>query len=120
VKYSASGKDETGYYIMNDIKLKPYKSALLNFRLIYFRTDSFDSRLYEFERDLYGIMTNPALFGEGFRWYILLKAKIYKDLNIELKYSQENKSNGGEKPTGNYFFPSVEKEIFSLQIRCNF
>ena len=54
---------------------------------IFFRTDSYDSRLYEYENDLPGLMKNVGLYGKGVRWYALAKGRVLGKVHLSLKYS---------------------------------
>ncbi len=85
-------KDE-GYLIFQDVKYQPHKNLSFSTRVIFFKTDSYDSRVYEFENDLVGVMTNPALYGDGIRWYFLARYKTYFGLSFSLKYSELYKPN---------------------------
>ncbi|MCX7875734.1 MAG: helix-hairpin-helix domain-containing protein [Melioribacteraceae bacterium] len=99
--------NDKGYLIFQDINYKPIKNLSLATRVIFFRTDSYDSRVYEFENDLIGVMTNPALYGDGMRWYFLIRYQTNFGFNISLKYSELYKPNekflgsGDSKINGN-------------------
>ena len=79
---------ENGYLLFQDVNFVLLKDLTIYGRIIFFHTDSYNSRVYEFENDLTGIMTNPALFGEGTRWYFIARYKTSLGLNISLKYSE--------------------------------
>jgi hypothetical protein len=85
-------KDE-GYLIFQDLKFQPLKNLSFSTRIIFFKTDSFDSRVYEFENDLIGVMTNPVLYGDGMRWYFLTRYQTNFGLSFSLKYSELYKPN---------------------------
>ena len=57
-------------------------------RFIFFKTDSYDSRIYEFENDIQGVMSNVPLYDEGRRWYIVLKFRPVSFVNLSAKYSE--------------------------------
>lgn len=90
---SSNSKFEKGFLIFQDVRYSP--SSKLNFsaRIVFFKTDSYNSRLYEFENDLTGIMTNPALYGEGSRWYLIAQYKTSFGLTLSMKYSELFKPN---------------------------
>ncbi len=90
---SSNSKLEKGFLIFQDVRYSP--SSKLNFsaRIIFFKTDSYNSRVYEFENDLTGIMTNPALYGEGSRWYLIAQYKTSFGLILSIKYSELFKPN---------------------------
>jgi hypothetical protein len=85
-------KDE-GYLIFQDVKFQPINNLSVSARVIFFKTDSYNSRVYEFENDLVGVMTNPALYGDGMRWYLLAKYQTNFGLSISMKYSELYKPN---------------------------
>lgn len=89
---------EKGFLMFQDINFTLIKSLSLSTRLIFFKTDSYNSRLYEFENDLIGVMTNPPLYGEGMRWYLLARYSTSIGLTLSLKYSELYKPN--EKTLG--------------------
>jgi len=110
---------ENGFLVYQDIRYKPISDLNLYGRLVFFHTDSYDSRLYQFENDLTGIMNNPALFGKGIRLYFLARYKILDELNISLKYAETYKpdedflSSGYQEITGN-----IDNRIsFQLDVR---
>jgi hypothetical protein len=91
-------QQEKGFLLFEEIKYSPYPAFSISARIIFFRTDSYDSRLYEFENDLPGVMTNSPLYGEGSRWYLVAKYKTGIGVTFSLKYSELFKP--GEKSLG--------------------
>lgn len=79
---------ENGFLIFQDIRGKLNNELDIYGRMILFNTDSYESRIYQFENDLLGVMTNPALFGKGLKWYLLLKYRLLSHFTISLKYSE--------------------------------
>lgn len=59
----------------------------LDTRISWFSTDSYDCAIYEYERDLPGVMTMPVLNGRGVRWYLLVHYKPAEVIDISAKYS---------------------------------
>ena len=86
---SGKSKDhENGFLVYQDIRLRPTKNFQIQARLTFFESDSFNSRLFQYENDLPGVLTNRALFGRGNRWYLLVKYQPMKKLAAHLKYSE--------------------------------
>jgi hypothetical protein len=79
---------EEGFLTFQDIHFN--LSHVFNFysRIIFFKTDSFNSAVYEYENDLAGTLINAALYGEGIRWYLVARIKPYKKMTISFKYSE--------------------------------
>ncbi len=112
VKFSELNDKEDGYLLYQDLKLKLVKYFSLTTRIIFFQTKSYNSRLYEFENDLRGVLTNLAMFGEGFRWYLLVKYSPSSNFYIYLKYSETYKPNEKSLGSGdNEIFGNIDNKI---------
>ena len=86
-----SASQERGILLYQDVQLSTESGLTIDARLIFFHTDSYDSRVYEYENDLRGVFSNPALHGKGRRWYILAKYKITPEIFFSVKYSETQK-----------------------------
>ena len=88
VDYKSFGGDNKGYLFFSDIRIIPVSGLVIDSRFIFFNTDSYDSRIYEFENDIQGVMSNLPLYGKGRRWYLLIKYKPFSFVNLSAKYSE--------------------------------
>jgi hypothetical protein len=113
---TASTTKDNGHLIFHDIKYTPVNSLSLSMRFVFFQTDSYNSRVYEFENDLTGVMTNPPLFGEGMRWYFVAKYNAPFGFSFSFKYSELYKP--GEKflGSGTSLIPGNLDNRVSLQM----
>ena len=110
---------EKGWLFFQDVKYKIERNISLYGRIIFFNTNSFNSAIYEFENDLPGIMSNLAMYGEGFRWYVLMKVKILNTLNLSFKYSETTKPKMKSLSSGNSeIFTNVDNN-FHLQLEVS-
>lgn len=109
--------NDDGFLIFNDIKLRLFSNKLFTFlRINFFRTDSYQSRIYSFENDFTGVMTNPAFFDEGYKWYIFIKYFITKNFSLSFKYSELIKPDADFIGTGlNQIFGNSDRKL-ALQI----
>lgn len=86
--YSLSEKT-SGYLVAQDVGFfstnENFKSW---FRLAYFHTDDYNSRVYAYENDLRYQFYIPSFYGEGIRSYITLNYRIHRRWQFELKYSE--------------------------------
>ncbi len=106
VSYPLLGYSEPGWLVFQELR---YSSARINVdgRMIFFHTDSYDSRIYEYESDLRGVFSNPALFGRGRRWYLMIRWRAIDMLTLSMKYAETQKesvrsiSSGLTEITGN-------------------
>ncbi len=93
VGYSVSRTNEQGMLMFAELTWSfPSPHLFGNARFAIFDTDSYDSRLYEFEGDVRGGYSFPALYGRGIRWYIVLGYKVLAQAEISFKYSETMKS----------------------------
>ena len=90
-RVAQTGEDENGYLIFQDVRYSPTSDFNLYGRIIFFKTDSFGSAIYEYENNLTGVLTNVPLFNEGIRWYFLLRYRPYKMITVSAKYSETYK-----------------------------
>lgn len=57
-------------------------------RIVFFDAGSYDSRLYLYESDLPGSVSNPPLYGRGVRWYVLVSALPVRSMTLALRYAE--------------------------------
>jgi len=60
----------------------------IDFRLAYFNTDDYDSRIYAYENDMLYQFSIPAFYGEGVRSYVNVKVKICEKIDFWMKCSR--------------------------------
>jgi hypothetical protein len=77
---------ENGVLISQAVKWKIYHPLTVQARIAVFETDSYDSAVYEFEDEVPGAYSNPALFGRGIRWYLILRYQVFSKIDIAAKY----------------------------------
>lgn len=82
----AGDEKESGFLMYQDLRVLPSPKLKIDARVTVFDTDSFDTRVYQFENDLLYVMSNEVLFGQGQRLYILLNYKPYRFMEVWAKY----------------------------------
>jgi len=81
--------DETGFLILQDVTYKPIGSPVsFNMRYALFDTKSYDSRLYAYENDVLYYYSIPSYYYRGSRYYITLRYKVMKGIDVWLRFSQ--------------------------------
>lgn len=88
VQYDLYGQNGKGYLLYQDVRVNPTESLTLDGRLVFFDTDSYDTRLYEYESDIRGVSYNPGLYGKGRRLYLVAHYKVLGFLELSAKYAQ--------------------------------
>ncbi len=114
---SESGK---GLLIFQDVKYEPTASLSFSGRIVFFQTDSYDSRVYEFENDLVGVMSNPALYGDGMRWYLVARYNTSFGLSLSMKYSELIKPDERTLGSGDTLINSNVDNRLSFQLDFKF
>jgi hypothetical protein len=84
---------EKGLMIMQDIKLSLKDLLQISFRTCFFKTDSFNSGIYEYEAGVPGIIENKMLYGEGVRLYGTIGITVSDKMKIHLKYGKTFRKN---------------------------
>jgi len=93
VDFKQKGRlNEYGLLTFQDVKIL-FKNYNFIARVIFFDTESYNSRIYEFENNHRGLLTNLPMFGNGFRWYFIFNIQPIKQLKISARYSETFKPN---------------------------
>jgi len=83
------GKKENGFLIYQDITFKPLSFPLsVSGRFVLFDTYSYDSRIYTYEDDVLYYFYIPAYFYKGTRFYFVLRYKVFRGMDVWLKFGQ--------------------------------
>jgi len=112
---------EAGYLIYQDLIYNLSRIPLkLAFRIAYFNTSSFDTRVYTYERDVLYQYSVPFYNGKGIRYYLVANYKINRILQVWLKIGRyqypfnQTIGNGLEEIDGN------SKTEIKIQLRLRF
>ncbi len=120
ITYIGQPVSEQGFLASQAIQWTVLPPLKLQARIAVFETNSYDSRIYEFEEDLPGSYSNPALFGRGMRWYFIARYRLFSNVQISSKFSQTIKDGISSFGTG---FDEIEGNTlrtFSLQMNIRF
>jgi len=109
-----------GLLLYQDVNYKPTDNLNLYFRLAFFDTQDYDSRVYQFENDLPYVLTNQMLYGKGNRWYFCLVYKLYSVLRVSLKYAVTQYEHVETIGSGNDLIYDDSIQTFSFQLESNF
>lgn len=120
-RYRKASVKERGYMLYQDLIYAPRKVGLkMQYRAAWFRTDSYQSRIYAYENNvLYGY-SFPAFMGKGFRTYLNLNWKPLKHLTCYLKTGfviypgRDSISSGVTKVEGNRLYDLTVQLRFAI------
>jgi len=108
-----------GVLLYQDMIVKLKHNFDLAARLTFFDTDSYESRVYQFEQDIPGLLTNQMLQGTGTRGYLRIQWRINEMLNLSLKLGSTQyhfvSSTGGDTVTK----PGRILHSINLQLETN-
>jgi hypothetical protein len=80
---------ETGFLSYADVLYNPkQKKYSGNVRLLYFETDSYNSRLYAYEDDVQYSYSIPVVYGKGYRYYLNINYDVSKQLSVWVRWAQ--------------------------------
>ena len=120
VQYVGLQNSEKGLLMSETIKWNVLHSLTVQTRLAVFETDSYDSALYEFEEEVPGAYSNPALYGSGIRWYCILRYRIFSKMDVAARYAQTIKEGVRSIGTGNDEIRGDTQSLVSMQLEIRF
>ncbi len=91
LEYSFYQKEETndrGFALMQDFKYQ-LKKLPLQFatRIAFIETDSYDTRMYAYEKDVLYAFSIPAYYGHSTRFYLLGTYKMNRTISLQVRYA---------------------------------
>ncbi len=110
VRYKFNGSEETGFLIFQDFIGAVSASLKVWFRMAYYRTDGYNSRVFSYENDLLYYFAIPVFYGEGVRSYLNLKWQptsiltVYLKAGYTLRQGAIQMGSGNDATLGNHRF----------------
>jgi hypothetical protein len=120
VKYDKFGGSNKGYMFYSDVRASLTRNLSVSTRFIVFQTEDYDSRVYEFEDDLKGVMSNVGVYDKGTRWYMLLRYQPYVFIEVSAKYSATYYDGVTSIGTGNDLIKGDLNNRFNIGLEINF
>lgn len=116
VQQRSPGSNTSGILLYQECRYKPMgKPWSLAARWSVFQTGGYESRIYSYEQDMAGSFSLPAYYDSGVRYYILLRYRLIKGLDVWVRYSA-TMYEAGDQPEE---IPEPSREI-KLQMRWQF
>lgn len=120
VDYKYFGGNNKGALFYSDINITPVEKLFFSTRIIFFDTEDYDSRLYEYEDDIQGVMSNVGLYGKGRRWYMMIKYNVYNQINLYGKYAETYYDNVKAIGSGNDLIKGNLSNKLNIGVEINF
>lgn len=112
---------QTGWMMYQELTFRFLKEQLrLSARYAIFNTDSYDTRIYAYEKDVLYAFSVPALYATGSRYYLVATWKITRDIAVYAKWSQSIWSNVDELGSGNDRIDGNTRSLFTLKVKAQF
>ncbi len=84
-----TNRPEEGYLLYIDWIWKALKKPIgANVRMLFFETESYNSRLYAYENDVLFSSSIPVIYGKGIKYYFNLHVALSKKLTCWVKWAQ--------------------------------
>jgi hypothetical protein len=77
---------EKGFLMYQDVRLQPADALRIDARISVFDTESFSTRVYQFESDLLYVLSNTVLYDQGQRAYVTVKYEVTEFIDLWFKY----------------------------------
>jgi DNA uptake protein ComE-like DNA-binding protein len=120
ITYPGEAGSGRGILLSQTIRWSIAHSLEFRTRVAFFETDSYDSRIYEYEDDLPQNSSNPALYGRGLRWYFIARYNISSKIYIASKYSQLFKEDVKSIGSGLDEIEGNTQSLLSMQMGIRF
>jgi hypothetical protein len=80
-----------GILIYQDVEYRVKKvPVVIDFRLAWFNTGSYDSRIYAYEQDMTSGFSFSPLYDKGYRTYLMVRYDITQQVSCRIRLSQTN------------------------------
>jgi hypothetical protein len=115
-----SKPSDQGYLAYLEAEYSFSKSLRSDFRLQYFETDSYKSRIYAYESDVLYSLSVPAFYGKGTRYYLNFIYGIGKKSDLSFRWSQTIYKGQKQVGSGLDLIPGNKKSALEFQLRTQF
>jgi hypothetical protein len=120
VKPGTTGTSK-GILIYQDIEYRVKKiPVVVDFRLAWFNTGSYESRIYAYEQDMTTGFSFSPLYDEGYRTYLMVRYDVSSRLSCRVRVSQTNFFNSTSRGSGNDAIDTNTRNEIKLQLVMQF
>jgi hypothetical protein len=121
VRSQVDKETRSGWLLYQDFVYKPRKWPVdLSARVALFQIDDFDTRIYTYENDVLYSFSVPGFFDKGMRWYLNLKIKAAKGLDVWFRVAQTYFENRQTIGSGLDMIDGNVRTEYKVQMRYQF
>ncbi|MBP9212529.1 MAG: hypothetical protein KBF97_06980, partial [Bacteroidetes bacterium] len=111
------GSTESGMLVYSELRYRSVNEVLsFRTRVVWFDAPSYTSRLYQYEADVPGNVSNPPLYGSGFRWYALVRYTVADGCWLSAKYGETMKLHETSLGSGDDAIDGAVDGRFAVQL----
>ena len=111
-------RSEHGLLISEELQFGIWSAVDVSTRFALFDTDSYETRMYQMERDVQGSFSNPPLYGKGVRWYVLARFRVLVNVRLSAKYALLSKEEVTSLYSGEDLIDGRQDGTLTLQLDC--
>ncbi|HLR24621.1 MAG TPA: hypothetical protein VK112_02055, partial [Fodinibius sp.] len=116
----AGQEAESGYLLYQDLRLLLFDNLKVDARITVFDTDSYASRVYQFENDLLYVFGSQVLFDRGQRMYLLINYEPFSFIEFWAKAGLTKYEDQQLIGSGLNEIEGDTRSEFGLQLRLKF
>ena len=113
-------KDKGAILILDLSYQSTNKKFNCSMRHAMIETDSYQTRIYAYEKDVQYAFSVPAYSGNSRRFYILIKQRLTNHITAWFKWSQDYQFNAKTIGSGNEMINGPQRNLLKLQLRLSF
>ncbi len=117
LEYKSDNTTESGFMVYHDVLWQTEENLFLNCRLSLFNTNSYETAIYQYERDITGSFGSNALYDNGCRFYFTAGYKLQNIASLLFKYS--NSTYKDKKSIGSSFDELKGRSISKVSFEMN-
>jgi hypothetical protein len=117
--YQFAGRVTNGLALIQDITFQRNRLTV-NGRYALFDTETYDNRLYVFEKDVWLAFSFPAYFGVGVRSYLLVQYQVTRAITLWLRWARTTYSNADTIGSGSETIIGNTRNDLKFQARFRF
>ena len=118
---NANNLRDNGFMIYQDASYKPARVPLvLHFRIAWFNTGSYESRIYAYEQDLISGFSFSPMYDVGYRTYLMARYDIHDRASIRVRFGHTCFTNKTSSGTGLDEIASPSRSEVKLQLALRF
>lgn len=121
VQVKRGGEVITGNLLLQDLNYRPLSFPVdVSLRYALFDTDNYEARIYAYENNVLNVFSIPPYYDKGSRYYIVVRWRMNKSLDVNLRLASTHYSNKKELGSGLEQIKGSQKTEVTCQLRLKY